>query len=74
MVHGMLNAYWEALEFELPTPEPGKPWKRWLDTTLGSPQDITPLETAPDVHGERDRVEGRAIAILCRGWREHSGS
>jgi glycogen operon protein len=36
----MLNAYHEALEFELPQLEDAHPWKRWIDTALESPDDI----------------------------------
>ncbi len=35
----ILNAYWEPLEFELPITG-GEPWRRWIDTSLDSPDDI----------------------------------
>jgi isoamylase len=47
----MLNAYWEPLRFELPpAPEAGlRPWRRWLDTFLESPDDICLFSKAPPV-------------------------
>jgi isoamylase len=49
LFHVILNAYWEPLEFELPTTgyEPENGWRRWIDTALDSPQDIEEWETAP---------------------------
>jgi len=40
--HLILNAYWEPLEFELPaeTAAGRNPWRRWIDTSLESPEDI----------------------------------
>ena len=45
----ILNAYWEPLEFELPAVGDGggEPWRRWIDTSLESPQDIVPWQEAP---------------------------
>ena len=42
LLHGMLNAYWEPLTFELPTvlAEDQQPWRRCIDTALASPEDI----------------------------------
>ena len=47
----ILNAYWESLDFELPSIEHGfrEPWRRWIDTTLDSPQDIVEWQTASPV-------------------------
>ena len=48
-VYLILNAYWEPLDFELPPAGDGgaSSWRRWIDTSLDSPQDIVPWETAP---------------------------
>lgn len=44
----MFNAYWEALDFELPlapaTARSG--WQRWIDTSLESPEDIMDVAAA----------------------------
>jgi glycogen operon protein len=65
----MLNAYWEALEFELPAlPEgPAWVWRRWIDTSLDSPQDISEWSAAPGVVGDRYRVESRTVVLLYAG-------
>jgi glycogen operon protein len=41
-VHAMLNAYWEPLIFEVPPTSKKKSghWRRWVDTSLASPDDI----------------------------------
>ena len=42
LVHVILNAYWNALDFELPRPHDCREirWRRWIDTFLDSPNDI----------------------------------
>jgi isoamylase len=53
IVHLILNAHWEPLEFELPRvgDEDGGPWRRWIDTSLDSPHDIVEWQSAePFVH------------------------
>ena len=63
-VHGMFNAYWEPLTFELP-PGPDEPyrWQRCVDTALPSPDDICMLEEAPLV-SESYRVQPRSCVVL----------
>jgi isoamylase len=84
--HFMLNAYWDALDFELPViggaaPDPslgsgsagnGAPsevrnegqWRRWVDTSLESPEDICSWSDAPAVPFPTFRVQPRSIAVL----------
>ena len=64
--HAILNAYWEPLEFELPSVADGipRPWRRWIDTFLESPHDIVDWERAPLVSGDRYRVEPRSVVVL----------
>jgi glycogen operon protein len=64
--HWILNAYWETLEFELPTMTGGAglPWRRWIDTALESPDDITPWQSAPLLTGSSYRAEPRSIVVL----------
>ncbi len=57
----MLNAYWEALSFELPA---GRRWRRIVDTALPAPDDFSDSETAPPVKGGKYRLEARSVAIL----------
>jgi glycogen operon protein len=47
LFHLILNGYWEPLEFDLPPVPEGRPWRRWIDTSLPSPQDIVEWQTAP---------------------------
>ena len=63
-VHGMFNAYWEPLTFELP-PGPDEPhrWQRCVDTALPSPDDICMLEDAPPV-SDSYRVQPRSCVML----------
>ena len=51
LLHFILNAYWEPLEFELPVVGEGASWRRWIDTALDSPHDIVPWQTAPTIPG-----------------------
>jgi glycogen operon protein len=69
LVHLILNAYWEPLVFELPPVDGGGPWpwRRWIDTALGSPDDIVPWETAPPVPGLTYRAEARSVVALLAG-------
>ena len=66
LVHMILNAYWEPLEFELPRAGNGNDdsWRRWIDTTFDSPQDIVEWETAPTVPGRIYRAGPRSVVVL----------
>jgi glycogen operon protein len=59
----MFNAYWEALDFDLPL-APAAGWQRWIDTSLDSPEDINDPSIAPLVPGTRYRVAPRSVAAL----------
>jgi len=62
--HFMLNAYWEPLEFELPTPSHGEEWRRWIDTSLEAPDDIVPWQAAQTIPGKTYRVEPHTVVML----------
>jgi glycogen operon protein len=66
LVHLILNAYWQPLEFELPPACNGNgvSWHRWIDTGLDSPNDIVEWQCAPPVEGYTYRVESRSVAVL----------
>jgi glycogen operon protein len=66
LVHFILNAYWEPLEFELPPVNNGGGdlWCRWIDTALDSPHDIVPWENAPSISGFAYRAEARSVVVL----------
>jgi glycogen operon protein len=61
--HLILNAYWEPCEFELPPLHRGM-WRRWIDTSLDSPEDIVPSESAPTVEGQTYRAGPRSVVML----------
>ena len=65
-IHVMLNAYWECLNFAIPTMngQSSGRWRRWIDTSLPSPDDISAWENAPAVPGPIYIVESRSIVIL----------
>jgi glycogen operon protein len=63
--HAILNAYWEPLEFELPPPgKDGDAWRRWIDTSLESPQDIVEWRDAPVVSEQSYRAGPRSVIVL----------
>ncbi len=65
LFHAILNAYWEPLEFELPPPgESANAWRRWIDTSLESPQEIVNWKDAPLVNTSRYRVSPRSVVVL----------
>ena len=61
----MFNAYWEALDFELPpAPEAAvSGWQRWIDTSREAFEDITDA-AAPPVPGTQYRVAPRSVVAL----------
>jgi isoamylase len=67
LFHGMLNAYWEPLTFELPpvAAERQQTWRRCIDTALESPDDISPWETAPVVRQATYVVQPRSVVLLA---------
>ena len=65
LFHLMLNAYWEPLEFELPPLDQKPPrWRRWIDTSLDSPDDIAHWQMAPEIISPTYRVESRSVVVL----------
>jgi isoamylase len=67
--YAILNAYWESLEFELPSISEGKDlWHRWIDTSLDSPYDIAEWQSAPAVKSRAYLAGPRSlIALFCLG-------
>ena len=62
--HLILNAYWEALDFELPPVVNGNPWRRWIDTALDSPNDIVEWQSSPWIEGNSYWAEPRSVVVL----------
>jgi glycogen operon protein len=68
-LHLILNAYWEALDFELPPVRNAQrqSWRRWIDTSLPSPDDITEWQAAPLIQGASYRTGPRSVVALFAG-------
>jgi isoamylase len=64
----LLNAYWEALEFELPSPLTGSAgWLRFVDTSFDSPFDVNEPTRAPLIESPRYTARPRsAVVLICR--------
>jgi len=70
LMHIILNAYWEALDFELPVVTNGtENWRRWVDTELDSPHDICEWNKATPVPGGTYRAGARSVVVLIAGER-----
>jgi isoamylase len=65
-IHAMLNAYWEPLTFELPSNArtTSVHWRRWIDTSLPSPEDICRWEEAPVLTRPNYVVAPRSLVLL----------
>jgi glycogen operon protein len=64
--HLMLNGYWEPLQFELPSTGGGATWRRWIDTALHSPNDITDWQAAEPASGSGYPSQARSVVVLIR--------
>jgi isoamylase len=63
LIHYILNAYWEPLDFELPRGGNAS-WRRWIDTSLESPEDIVGWQEARPCVGPMYRVGPQSVAVL----------
>jgi isoamylase len=65
LLHIIINAYWEPLDFELPPlGGPRGSWRRCVDTFLDSPADICDWASAPRLSGSICRVQPRSTVLL----------
>ena len=64
----LLNAYWEAVQFELPLPLAGSAgWLRFVDKSLDSPFDVNEPPRAPLIESNSYAVQPRsAVVPICR--------
>jgi len=61
----VMNAYWEPLTFQVPASPSGRAWRRAVDTSLHSPDDILGLDEGPIVPvSHHYEVEARSVVIL----------
>jgi glycogen operon protein len=65
--HLIANAYWGALEFELPEPPGGRKsgWRRLIDTARDAPEDIAGPGEAALVSGRSYPVQPRSVVLLA---------
>lgn len=63
-LHIILNAYWEALSFELPPLDHYETWHRIIDTSLPSPADFCDVKSAPPVEPEFYKAHARSTVVL----------
>jgi glycogen operon protein len=64
VLHLIVNAYWEPLEFEVPPLEAEAAWRRCIDTYLDPPDDICSWTEAPRLQGPTYRVQPRSLVVL----------
>jgi len=69
LMHFALNAYWEQLEFDLPALPSwaSSGWRRVIDTSLPSPQDLVESVDARVVVGAAHSVQARSVVVLFAG-------
>lgn len=65
LLHLIINAYWEPLDFELPHIDQAQgSWRRCIDTYLDPPEDICDLADAPQLEGSSYRAQPRSVVLL----------
>ncbi len=64
--HFLINAFKEPLVFELPVLDSGERWRRWIDTSLESPDDICHRDQAPEVRSQEYNVPAHTIVVLIK--------
>ncbi len=65
ILHWLLNAYWQPLSFELPALPAGfGPWRRAVDTSRDSPEDMCLGAEASQVSAAAIIVEPRSCIVL----------
>jgi isoamylase len=74
LLHGLFNAYWEPLTFELPPVPAGsrQAWRRCIDTALASPDDIAPWDTAPAVTQGTYAAQPHSVVLLALALEDES--
>ena len=63
-LHIIFNAYWEPLDFALPTLPVGQRWHRLIDTAQASPDDFSDPPLPLDLGQERYLVAARSSVVL----------
>jgi len=70
----IFNAYWEALDFELPVLGEGRgTWWRWIDTALDPPHEICEWGAEQPVLEKTYRAGARSVVVLISGAGRRTG-
>ena len=70
LLHLMVNAYWEPLDFAVaPLPDGAHAWRVCVDTHRPSPFDIRSWADADVLNTPRYRVQPRSLAVLAASTR-----
>jgi len=73
LFHTIFNAYWNPLTFELPPVSAGECWRRCIDTSLDSPDDVRRWDEAPCVPPATCLVQGRSVVMLALALQQQAG-
>jgi isoamylase len=63
-IHYMINASSQALTFDIPLMNGSRTWRRWIDTSLPSPDDIGSWEDGQVVPGQTYQLMDHSLAVL----------
>ena len=65
-LHVMINAYWEAMYFEIPSINgfEGKNWYRVIDTAQQYPRDFADPDKMPKIREQKYHVKARSVVVL----------
>jgi isoamylase len=66
-LHVILNGYWEPLSFELPAVEVGRVWRRFVDTSLASPDDLCEPPKPLPAYQSQYLSGARSSVVLIEG-------
>jgi glycogen operon protein len=69
----ILNAFWEPLDFELPTLSGAAGWRRWVDTALEPPDEIVAWQATPPAPGPTYKAGPRSVVLLIAGLESADG-
>jgi pullulanase/glycogen debranching enzyme len=73
-LHIIANAYWEPLAFEIPPAGEGHDgWRRIIDTSLASPDDVRAWADAPTVADSTYVAQPRSVVLLITTLRDDQG-
>ncbi|MCB9595732.1 MAG: glycogen debranching protein GlgX [Sandaracinaceae bacterium] len=69
LIHAILNAWREPLDFQLPPVPAERPWRRVIDTTIEGNECVVDLAEAPVVSSSTYRAGPRSVVLLAASLR-----